>query len=554
MFFNRKITGIYKESAVPIWLGTLLLAAAAAAIYLPWLNSGHELFRNESIQAVIAKEFSVSAPVPTAHHVQLLSEGILFPAVSSLINRWSGLSMEISLRLVSLCMLIMTAVLAGFSASNRSARAGLAAAAVTVSSVLAIDKAAEGYPTTMNGFLLLSAQLVYFHYGMRKADWNLAWLLSAVLILLAFFSGGFRMLIYFIFPMFFFRRPLSVKSKFRKPGFIIAVILLSLAVSGYLLQFSLSTGKTLMGELLDNSFQNPDYWHELLAFPLMFPVRLLPWSIIAWMPFCVALQTIDPTPIFSRYLRTLTLSTLLLLWLMPAHDAREIIYMIGPLAIQIGIFYDHGMSRYGNRIRKFLITGELLIIVLLCIFVCVIALPENIIGSMFSISSSLSFRNSGTYRLELLSTIGCCTALGIFFYTGRRSSPVWLLLLTLSVAAGLFFGSVIAPYRAQDKRKRQLAADITNALKNESVSRLYKYDIRGFYGGLFYTGIPVYQLNNVSDLPENTKTVYLISTKFPQTLDRKWSNLLAPNYVYQKEKIYLWKGVLKENNDLNFDH
>ena len=95
-----------------------------------------------------------------------------------------------------------------------------------------------------------------------------------------------------------------------------------------------------MNELLDSVFQSSDYWQEALTFPLMLPVRLLPWSIIAWLPFCVALQTTDQTPIFSRYLRTLTLSTLLLLWLMPAHDARELLYLLGPLAIQTGLFYD----------------------------------------------------------------------------------------------------------------------------------------------------------------------------------------------------------------------
>ena len=129
-----------------------------------------------------------------------------------------------------------------------------------------------------------------------------------------------------------------------------------------------------------------------------------------------------------------------------------------------------------------------------------------------------------------------------------------MLILILFVTTGLFYGSVIKPYRAQDKRKRQLAADIKNTLKNESVDKLYKHDIQGFYGGLFYTDIPVYQISDVSELPSNAETVYLISTTFPQTLDRRWSSMLPSNYTYQKEKIYLWKGVLKDNSELNFEH
>ena len=125
-----------------------------------------------------------------------------------------------------------------------------------------------------------------------------------------------------------------------------------------------------------------------------------------------------------------------------------------------------------------------------------------------------------------------------------------MLLMMLSVATGVFYYTVITPYEIQDKSKRTLAADILQAVGNEDVSKLYKCDIRGFYGGLFYTGKPVYHLNSVSELPENEKTVYLISTDFPQMLNRNWSNLLPSNYTYQRQKISLWKGVLKEDCNL----
>ena len=554
MFHKQKISGIYKESAIPLWLGAIIICATAVVIYqpciyLPWRECSHELLKSESLYAVIAQECSFSTPVPTAHHVQQLSEGILFPAMTSLLHRCTNIAMETSLRTVATIMLLLTAALAGISASTRNTRAGLVAAAITISSVIAIDKAAEGYPTTTNAFLLLAAQLTFFHFGIRKANWNLAWLFSASLILLAFFSGGFRMLIYFVFPMFFFRRPLSVKSKFRKPGFIIAVVLLILAVSGYGLYFSISTGKGILNELLDSGFQTSDYWKNVLQFPFMLPILLLPWSIITWLPFCVALQTIDPTPIFSRYLRTLTLSTLLLLWLMPSQDSKELLYLIGPLAIQTGIFYDIGMSRYGNRIRKFMIIGEILLFALLLIFIATRYASEDDISKVLSISKTLSFRTTMAYQFEFWIVFCCCLILCILFYNCRRTSPVWLLLLILALSAGFFYGFVLSPYQAQSNEKRILAAEIKSQLKEEKTERLYKYDIKGFYGGLFYTGIPIYQLNNITELPENAETVYLISTKFPQTFDRKWSNLLPTNYTYQKEKLYLWKGELKKERD-----
>ena len=168
---------------------------------------------------------------------------------------------------------------------------------------------------------------------------------------------------------------------------------------------------------------------------------------------------------------------------------------------------------------------------------------------MISISSSLAFRNSANYDLVILSALLSCVFLGVCYYCGRRTAPVWLLLLTLSAMAGIFSGSVIAPYQAQDVKKRTLGADIRTALANEKAAKLYKCDIRGFYGGLFYTGLPVYHLNTVTELPENAPVVYLISTEFPQITDRNWSNLLPPNYTYQDQKISLWKGVLRETAD-----
>lgn len=545
MFLIRKISGLYKEFPVPSKLAAVILIAAVSAIFFPWLDNSRELFRNESLYAVMAQELPASL-FPTAHHTPQLQEGVLYPMAVSLFNRITGASMEFSLRTISLIMLILTAAVAGFSASARSARAGFAAGAMVLTTLLTIDKASEGYPTSTNAFMLLSSQMVFFHYGIRKANWNKAWILSALIMTCAFYSGGFRMLIFFIFPMLFFRRPLSVKSKFRTPGFITAVLILLFAVSTQLLQYTITTGKSAIHELIYSNIGDSGYWFELLAFIGMLPIRLMPWTFIAWMPFCVALQTIDQTPILSRYLRTLVLATFLALCILPGHDAREMIYMISPLAILTGIFYDIGTRRYGNRIRKLLITGEIIILLVLAAFAALKFLPEDTIGSVISISETIAFRNDKLYSLVLFTAFGCCAACGVFFYCGRRNAPIWLLLLTLSVICGLFYGSVVAPYRAQEKRKRKLGADITRVLKKEKADRLYKFNIRDFYGGLFYTGKTVYQINNISELPPHAEVVYVISTEFPQTLDRKWDNLLPSDYTYQGEHISLWKGILRE--------
>ena len=162
MPFNRKISGLYHEFAVPFWVSVAILVIAGAVIYLPYLGCGKELFRNESLYAVMAQELSDSAPVATAHHVQQVSGEIIFPALASFIHNVTGLAMDSALRCVSLFMLIMTAAVCGVSASGRSAKAGIVASAICLTSLLAMEKGAEGYPTTTNAFFLICAQMTFF--------------------------------------------------------------------------------------------------------------------------------------------------------------------------------------------------------------------------------------------------------------------------------------------------------------------------------------------------------------------------------------------------------
>jgi drug/metabolite transporter (DMT)-like permease len=91
-----------------------------------------------------------------------------------------------------------------------------------------------------------------------------------------------------------------------------------------------------------------DYFRHLLTFPLDLGVRLMPWLLLAWAPFCVAIQTLDPTPIFSRFLRTLFLVDFFLLWITPLDEVHDWLILLGPLAIMTALNYELNVRRYGN--------------------------------------------------------------------------------------------------------------------------------------------------------------------------------------------------------------
>ena len=538
--------GVYQEKMIPRWAGILVLALAFLVLFEPWFLGVRELFREEGFYAVLAAEFSPDSPVVTAHGVAIRNAYPLYPALTALLNRGLGLEMELALRLLSVIMVAASAVVVYIAAaSERSSRAGLAAAAMYLGTNLMLEKAVDGDPATMNAFLLLAAQLLFFQFGVRRTNWSMGWIWSLALLSLGFLCGGFKVVLLFVFPMFFFRRPLSVKSKFRKAGFPVGIAILAVTILLWGLPHWL-TGRGVQPEALWFSWiPLSDYLLKLLYFPFDFALRLLPWTLIAWIPFCVALQALDETPILSRYLRTLAISTLALLWLLPDNDPRDLIFLLGPLSILVGINYELAMRRYGNRLRKALVLCEYFLIAAAVAIGAGCFVPEDFLSNFMSLSLSSGFSDSFHYRLFAMFAAALLLLLAIYVHCGRKSRALWLMLLCTSMGMGIFFWTVLQPYRAQEREKRDFGAEIANRLRGESVQTLYKSNILDLYGELYYAGVKVRKLQEPFRLPAEEKTVYLLGTEFPQMPDRVWINLLPADYSYRKHRLGLWKGELR---------
>ena len=539
--------GIYTEKPISPWMGVLILLIAFLAIHEPWLLGMRELFRQEGFYAVQAVELQPSSTLVTAHDVPIQDAFPLYPALSGLLMRGFGVPAEFALRTVSLLMLAATAVLTYFAAaSERSCRAGLVAAGMYISTFLVLEKACDGDPATSNAFFLLAAQLLFFQYGIRRTNWNAAWISSLALLGFGFFSGGFRVLLYFVFPMFFFRRPLSVKSKFRKPGFAIGVALLAVCILAWSIPYLKIMHHTQLLHIRFEDFTPGGWLQEVALFPLMLPLRLLPWSLIAWIPFCVALQALDSTPILSRYLRTLVFASLALLWLLPDGDPVELLYLLGPLSILVGINYELGMRRYGFKIRKALILCSAFAVVAALSVGVVCFVSQEWLTPFLSLSNSLDFAASAGYRGWAAVAVLVLLYIAWRLYRGRSARPVWIMLLATSAAAGIFCGAVLTPYRAQADDKREFGRSFRNALRGEPAEKLYKGNILDLYGELCYVGLPVVKIQELDELPLNDRIVYLVDTEFPQYPERSWRNLLPPDFRYRGHRICIWKGVLRQ--------
>ena len=525
-------------------------------IFSFWLLPNWELFRDEGFFAAAASEFAAGdgavkkGLTASAHHVILDNAWPLYPFTVSLFYRL-GLPMESALRLVSVLMLGILSLIAGITAKIRcNSRAGIVAGCCCFGTIFALSKGFVGTPEVMAGVFLLTAQLLFFHYGSRLASWNSAWISAAVFVSLGFLTAGPVVILYFAFPLLFLRRPLSSGKKYSTPGFAAGLFLLGIVVAAWALPAGLALHQYAVESGLE-VVPLTKYCKEILTFPFYFVIRLMPFSLIMWLPFCVALQENSRLPVFGLYLRTIFFSMLMLTWFLPGASTMSIFFLVGPLGILTGIMYDSGVRRYGMVMRNLLgIIGGFFPCAV-AVLMLILFLPENRL-SWFGDPEKMLFRNEPLFFWGIIAVSAALLLLMLIFYLGIKKLPVWLLGLILTCGIGLVNISVVLPYRTMEREWRSFGSDIRKALP-EKCEKLYKYDIEGMFCGLFYAGVPVYKVHKDSVLPSDEKNVYLISTRFPDISGFHWRPLLPADYTCRGVPVSLWHGKVIEQEENSAD-
>lgn len=545
---------MYRENTVTPWTGRVILATAFMIIFGSWAILPMELFREEALYAVEALEFSWRNFMVTAQETPIRNGYPLYPALVSLL--YNFIPMETALRCTTIFFIAAGAVLIYFSAATGNGRrAGFAAAAMYISTLFILDKGVNGSPESMSSFFLLAAQMCFFYFGMRRGKWHIAWAGSSLLLIAGYFTGGFIVPVLFIAPMIFFRRLIAGKAKYRNWGFIAGLLLLLISCSGKLaVQWSLE--RTAGGTMFFRGFAEPDYLQEFLTYWLTLPVWLLPWSFIAWIPFCAALQHIDDKPLFSKYLRINVMVTAALLWLIPGDNNRELFYLTGNLSILCGVYYELGMRRFGERLRKLAPVAEYVAPVVIMMFAAGIFAEKRLLEKCFSLSNTLNFRNAPETLIHGASAVICILLIWALLRLMRRTMPVWIVLLSVSVMAGTFSGVILLRYRAQDSEKSKIGYYIRKTLQDAEKSPkppiLYKRCSDDLYGELFYSGARVVRIHSVDDLPDSgSRVIYLLSNSFPQNPKWSWRNLLPEGYLCNGKVVMLWRGTRNFRENFN---
>ena len=543
---NAQLTPSNREKVIPFAAGIAITLLTFLLLYQPWQSGLHDLTRAEGIFAAEAMEFRPGLPVCSAHGVIIRGDAPLYPLLAAGLHAL-GLPLIPALRLLSLAGTVLTATLV-FRAPRaaRTPEAALIAMTVFLSFLLTVDKTFVATPQPLAAFGLLAAHLVWFHHGVRRGNWNRAWLASCAVMVPTIWAGGMKMLLFYLFPLIFMRRPLTIWPKLNRPGTIVGAVLIAagllLWIAPQWLTNAPSSGREFAGW----------EWDWLRGFPFDLLLRLLPWSLLLWIPFCAALHPLDATPIFGRFLRTISGSLFFLLWLSPGWRSPDMLFLAAPLAIQIGCGYELAARRYSTQIRLLGKAAALFTCLTAFALFFFLLLPEQLLHTAFDLDFAISFRRDWAYIIPSLAITAGLLAGGTAGIFGNKRNPVWLHFLFAAAAGGMFWWTVIHPYQAQDHRRAEMGDLLAAILAEENLPPdhpVYKIDIQEFYCEGSRLRHPIRKISMLNEIPDREPVVYLLATEFPQYPRRDWKNLLpAQKQRYFGKRLGLWRGTVHPEN------
>ena len=549
----------YEERAVSSGSVILLLIMVFLMLFQPWQIGGKELYWDEGMYAAEAMEFNSFPPVTAAHGELIAAGHPLFPMAARALFE-IGLPVEYALRLLSI--IPAAAIMIWIFLLARSAggtAAGGIAAAVWLTSNIVMEKTLDGYPNLMAVFFIYAGQFLWFTLGQKYNRWDAAWIAAGIFASLAFYTMGIPALMCFVVPFIFQRRPLSIKHKLQRPGAIAAIIMVALTILIWFIPYFRAPEEII--EPVEYNFSG--YYSHLIYFPFDLIWRLLPWSLIAWPAFCAAYRPLDPTPIFSRFLRTLFISNFFLLWLSPLTDVRDMVLLVPPLAILIALNYSILMRRYGSFywkiLRIFPYLTVILGIVTVALFLAENSFMEQALTLLRIDPQILDFRLERTATINGVAAGTIIFLIRLYMLCRRKGMPLWVITTLVMTVPMLFMWAVTRPYTSQKMPKRKWAAEMNSKISNQNINHIYKWNISGLYGECFYLGIPVTEIDELEQLPKQPDEIFLLGTSFPQLPERNWSKIAETRLLDASDderslSIYRGKLVTQDAGKKNHDN
>jgi len=542
----------YEEAYPKRIISVAILIIVFLILYSPWHLGLRELLTGEGKYAAIALDMNLLNPSTTAHGETLSFYYPLYPWFVA-ISYKLGFGLEVGLRGVSVLALGILGIVV-FETGRRIAgiQEAVVGAAFMIANIYVFQKAIDGNPFTLAVLLLYLGWFTWYMFGLIKGDWNTAWIVGFFFCGLAFYTIGWLGILYFIIPLIFMRRPLTIWNKLHVPGFAAGVVILSFFILLWFIPRSMSVINNPFNSF--NIFQDisPGYFSEVALFPFALIGGFMPWSFIAWPSFCVAYFPLHKNPIFNRFLRTIFLSLLIILWFNPFTQTRDMIILIPPLAIMTGVNYWIIIRRHGNILHAILRYITIVVLIMAILSFSLFLVPTSWwysvgilewIHSTF-LTSGFSFLRT-MYAWGIIQT-GLAIIVGIYLLvTYKKHLTIWLHSLGICVIFMLCFWALTYPYRSLT-HDAEVAAD--SIIK--SLGKNYHHDMTIYKGSEIYNiyvlgcylGTKMSSVSNLKKSNSKIETVYLLSLTVPVRPKRLWSQVTVINY--KGKTLHLWKGKL----------
>ena len=541
---------VFEDKKIGLWSAGILLLLLFALTFPLWHLGDREMLGWEGELAVAVTEMSDNELAPTTHGY-LSDAPPLFLWLAKIFSLF-GIPLLYVLRGLSiLSYFILTALVFFVCRRNCGVQAAAAAAAVMISTLVVFDKLPFGSPVALTALLLYGGWIAWIELTLRRSNWNLAWIVAGVFGTLIYCNAGFTGLIYFFVPLFLQRRPLTVWPKIGHAGLYYGALMI--AGMALILWYFQSSVPLAPDSRLAAGMTTGEYLMKALLFPFAAFVRLLPWSIFLWAPFCAALIPLQDNPLFGKFHRILFIVLLLLIWFNPASASRDLFYLMPLIATMIGSFYWIIVRRYGEKICSVACLyawGLLAVTGLAALF---LFLPIEILSDFLrkiNLTSLLVVRKfSLPFWCALTGLLVPALAVFMVFFS-RRKIPCWLTVSMLFCGTMLLYCSVRAPHLRAQNEKQHFAGQLKKVFEKRKLDPekdLIYTNINGLYAEGFYAGYR-FRYTDMENIPGEKQVIYLLTAKIPLDPSRSW-NKIDEEIDYKEQHLFIYEGQLNRSED-----
>ncbi len=525
----------------------LLLPLCFVACYLVniWVE---ELRRGEAFVGTVAREMAVNRDF--LHTTFQGTEVRTFPLYPALVALCSGLRgpSTFTVRLPSALAVLFTAVICGLFVARRQGRlAGIVTSSMILSTFACLragQRAEVGQRAQAETLLMLwmtCAWLSWYVFGQERKRWGRAWAFAMLFVFLGTMTVGTRAIAYFYTPFLFLKLPVRGRRRLLQPYHMVALAGFGLAL---VLWHKASPGQPFMPWNAEQLGSVPDggLFEDRLLFPLKTALYLMPWTALAWTPFCVAFRSVERSPVLFHYLRSLIVSLFVVGWLIPWASPLVLLSALPGLAILTGCHFEILIRRYKHWLeRYFSILGV----------VAVTAASLALLVGLAQVAGVVVL--VGLPFLVLWTNCGVLLAATVASFVALRCPrdghhPYWLRFMVVVCCLRLVVAAVVPPLESWGgNERRQLAGVLTG--------KMAASELHGGYGPMLATRVSPTFSGSGGLAPANGETAEGTGaeakrprTQIPQGLPPEAKVVYIARSPLGTESFYLGRLALRVDN------